>query len=98
MNDVNDDEEAKELARLDYLDALGINSIDSNRFGRERGLNPTPTSSQLKDITKLASKLIFKSLDPKHFQDDEETVNAFDILSQPRSMRHDDTYSTVSCH
>jgi hypothetical protein len=81
-------DEAEELRRIEYLDVIGIQPIPVRKFGKDRGINATPTEAQQKEISKLASKLYFKAQDQTKATDD-DADQAFDVLSRPRVILYE---------
>eukprot|EP01038_Epipyxis_sp_PR26KG_P015317 gene15317-20642_t len=77
-------------------DAIGLDDLLLRReFGRERGLNPTPTEAQKAALDKLSQKLAAKSPQPKQKKiaeqvlDDEEVLVSFDLKSKTRIILFD---------
>lgn len=70
------------------FEVLGIDDYPKRKdYGRERGPNPSPSTSQIKDIEKLNSKLKDKSSRSKKDlsnNGEEEENLTFDIRSKPR--------------
>jgi ankyrin repeat protein len=80
-------EDRRDAAIMDYYENVLDTETKPRDFGRERGLSPVANEAQNKAIKRLASKLVYKSVDPK--DDGEGVAEAFDIMSSPRVILYE---------
>ena len=85
--DAGDDR--RESALLDYYENVMYTETKPRDFGRERGLSPVANEAQKAALKKLASKLVYKSIDPKGEGEGEGLAEAFDILSSQRVILYE---------
>jgi len=90
-------EERNSLKRLDYLEAIGIQPLNANKFGKDRGLTPKVSEAQQREIAKLAARLSYKNSDIQK-SGDEDVDQTFDILSTPRVILYEGKVSKKSEH
>ena len=72
--------EDSEDDRTEFYETICADTLQSAaNFGRDKGVNPSPTEAQQQEVEKLHAKIVFK-------HDSTEDDDFYDILNKPRVL------------